>query len=61
MFQVRTTWHNAGPHTIYAKLAEKLGREPTIAELCTEIQRILNEGIRERAERGQLRHQRGRI
>lgn len=28
-FSVTVTWHNAGPHTIWAKLAERLGRDPT--------------------------------
>lgn len=40
---VTTTWHNAGPHTIWAKLAERLGREPTHDEACAEIKRILAE------------------
>jgi hypothetical protein len=42
------TWHNAGPHTIWAKLAERLGREPTNAEATAEVKRILAEGRAER-------------
>ena len=40
---VTVTWHNAGPQTIWAKLAAKLGREPTNAEARAEIERILRE------------------
>lgn len=40
---VTITWHNAGPHTIWAKLAAKLGREPTNAEARAEVERILRE------------------
>lgn len=37
------TWHNGDrPYTIYAKLKEKLGREPTQAELIADVHRILN-------------------
>jgi hypothetical protein len=46
--------------TIYEALRAKLGREPTHAELCADVRRILADGTRERAERGQLRHQRKR-
>ena len=42
--RVSVQWHNAGPHTIWAKLAERLGREPTDKEAATEIKRILSEG-----------------
>lgn len=35
------TVHNAGPHTIWAKLAEKLGRDPTNAECRDECRRIM--------------------
>lgn len=34
-------WHNAGPHTIWGRLAFKLGREPTDAEARAEVERIL--------------------
>lgn len=40
---VTVTWHNANPNTIWAKLAEKLGREPTNAEAAAEVRRILAE------------------
>lgn len=54
---VTTTWHNAGPHTIWGKLAAKLGREPTDAETAAEVRRIL-EAANER-ETG-VAHRRGR-
>lgn len=41
--KVTITVHNAGPHTIWAKLAAKLGREPTNREAADEIRRILSE------------------
>jgi hypothetical protein len=41
--KVTVTWHNAGPHTIWGKLAERLGREPTDAEARQEVERILQE------------------
>lgn len=40
---VKTTWHNAGSDTIWARLAERLGREPTNAEAAAEVRRILRE------------------
>ena len=40
---VTVIWHNAGPHTIWGKLAERLGREPTNAEAAAEVERILRE------------------
>lgn len=40
---VTITVHNAGPHTIWAKLAARLGREPTNAEAAEEVRRILRE------------------
>ena len=60
-FTVTTTWHNAGTHTIWGRLAEKLGREPTHAEAKAEVLRILREGTAESAERGDLWFQRGRL
>ena len=41
--RVTITVHNAGPHTIWAKLAAKLGREPTSREAADEVRRILRE------------------
>lgn len=41
--KVTITVHNAGPHTIWAKLAAKLGREPTNREAADEVRRILSE------------------
>lgn len=40
--RVTVTFHNAGPHTIWAKLAAKLGREPTDREAAEEVLRILS-------------------
>ena len=44
--------------TIYEALEAKLGRPPTHREQCEDVKRILEEGARERAERGQMQHQR---
>lgn len=41
--RVTITVHNAGPHTIWAKLAARLGREPTNREAADEVRRILSE------------------
>lgn len=41
--KVTIEFHNAGPHTIWAKLAAKLGREPTRQEAADEVRRILRE------------------
>jgi len=41
MFQVRTTWRNDNPNTIYNKLAARLGRTPTEQEAADEVRRIL--------------------
>lgn len=40
---VTTTWYNAGPHTIYARLETRLGRKPTHAETVAEVKRIIRE------------------
>lgn len=40
---ITVTVHNAGPHTIWAKLAERLGREPTNQEAADECRRIIRE------------------
>lgn len=39
--KITVTLHNAGPHTIWGRLAFKLGREPTDAEARAEVERIL--------------------
>lgn len=39
--KVTITFHNSGPHTIWGKLAQKLGREPTNQEAAEEVRRIL--------------------
>lgn len=46
--------------TIYESLRQRLGREPTNAELKAEIARIKEESLVETAEAGQLPHQRKR-
>ena len=58
--RITTQWHNAGPHTIWAKLALRLGREPTEAEAAIEVKRIMEQDLIDRAERGKLPHQRRR-
>lgn len=47
--QITVTWHNAGPGTIWAKLAARLGREPTNAEAAEEVRRILREAREKRS------------
>lgn len=49
--RITITVHNAGPHTIWGKLAERLGREPTNAEASAEVCRILREARQEREAR----------
>jgi hypothetical protein len=46
--------------TIYEALRDKLGREPTRDELRADVRRILEDGTRERAEKGKLSWQRKR-
>lgn len=43
MVKVTIPFQNAGPQTVWAKLAAKLNREPTIAEAKAEVRRILSE------------------
>lgn len=43
MMTVNITWTNRNPNTIWNRLAERLGREPTHAEVKAEVQRILRE------------------
>jgi hypothetical protein len=49
MLQVTTTVRSDNPNTIAARLAEKIGREPTNAELIAEVKRILREAREERS------------
>lgn len=44
--QITVTVHNAGLHTIWAKLAARLGREATRQEAADEVRRILREARR---------------
>ena len=46
--------------TIWKALAKRLGRDPTHAEACAEVRRILDEGMVTRAEQGKLSWQRRR-
>ena len=46
--------------TIYEALRAKLGREPSHAELCADVKRILAEVTIDMASKGKLRHQRKR-
>ena len=57
MIQVAVTWTNNNPNTIWNRLTAKLGREPTAAEAKAEVQRILTEGLVERATSGKLPRQ----
>lgn len=59
--EINVIWHNDNPNTIWNVLARKLGREPTNAEARAEVQRILDETLIDRAGKGKLRHQRGRM
>lgn len=40
---ITTTWHNSNPDTIWNRLAAKLGRTPTDAEVIAEVRLILAE------------------
>lgn len=40
---ITVTWTNGNPDTIWNKLKEKLGREPTNQEAIDEVRRILSE------------------
>lgn len=40
--EVRVTWRNDNPNTIANRLAARLQREPTSAELASEVRRILS-------------------
>jgi len=58
--EVIITWHNAGPHTIWAKLAEKLGRDPTQREAADEVRRILREAREDDLDRRGITQERRR-
>jgi len=45
---VTITFHDAGPHTIWGKLAARLGREPTNKEAAEEVRRVLQEASDDR-------------
>jgi len=46
--------------TIYEALRDRLGREPTNAELKADVQRIFDDGLVKQAEAGKLKHQKGK-
>lgn len=48
MIHIRITHRNDNPSTIFNRLAERLGREPTDAEAAAEVRRILAEAREER-------------
>lgn len=56
--RITTTWTNNNPNTIWNKLAAKLGREPTRAEVIAELNRIRSEALVDLAASGKLPHQR---
>ena len=58
--QIRTTWTNNNPDTIWNRLAKRLGREPTNDEARDEVKRILTEALVDRVRAGKLAHQRKR-
>jgi hypothetical protein len=46
--EINITWRNDNPDTIWNRLAQRLGREPTDQEAAAEVRRILaDEPIRE--------------
>lgn len=59
--RVSVTWGAlSGRPTIYSRLRDSLGREPTHHELTAAVRDILEDGTRERAAQGKLNHQRKR-
>ena len=48
--KVTITWHSAGPHTIWDKLAARIGRQPTNEEAAAEVRRILAEARMPRSD-----------
>jgi hypothetical protein len=43
MTDIKITWRNDNPDTIWNRLATRLGRQPTNAEATAEVKRILSE------------------
>jgi len=60
MFKVTMTVTNSNPNTIYNRLKDKLGREPTNDEIKSDIRRILDEVMVDLAGKGKLSFQRKR-
>lgn len=57
---VTMSWRNDNPDTIFNRLAARIGREPTHAEVKTELDRILTNATIDAASRGDLWFQKGR-
>jgi hypothetical protein len=55
MITVNVIWH-AAPGSIWAKLAERIGREPSNAEAAAEVRRILRESADARMVSDPQRH-----
>lgn len=51
--KITVTWHNAGPETVWGRLAARLGREPTNAEAAAEVRRIIADAANARRDAGQ--------
>lgn len=49
--QVTISWHANHP-TIYSAMRARLGREPSHAELCDEVRRILEDARADRMAKG---------
>lgn len=58
MIDIRITWTNNNPNTIWNRLAAKLGREPTNAEAAEEVRRIMTGVTVDLAGKSKLPHQR---
>lgn len=54
MLELKTTWQNDNPNTIYNKLAAKIGRQPTHDEVIADMRRIRDTRLVESASNGKL-------
>lgn len=49
--RVMVTWHpSKNPNTVWNRLADRLGRQPTNAEAAAEVRRIMAEATAERID-----------
>jgi hypothetical protein len=48
--EIKTEWRNDNPNTIWNRLADRLGRQPTYAEAAAEVCRILREEAEENSD-----------